>query len=410
MPVYRYTLTMLSPIHIGSGSEITPYEYIIREDPSTISNYSLIAIDINRLLSHLEESSRKTFSNFFEHDLLLPALHRRLQGFFKMHLQEGDIRWSAEASTQLVQLYKENLNQSSQRQRQFIINPMIRTGLDCKPFIPGSSIKGAIRTAVLQQVYDNSSLTAREKTRRIASRSDDKRANVKAEGSILGYTYIRKSRNRPQEALEIRADPFRSIRLSDAPLTPAHATHIQQVQILQRQDNSSSPPTSQIGILMFYEVTRSWVENYPTPVTATGTLTVDTKLATHPTNRTKKWHFDHCISRLITAEQILTACNDFYLKRLKEEYNLHYRQRKQIADVVNQLIQRAEKPDPANGESLIRLGRFSHVECITLTAPLRRAKGGKSRSLAVLQSDNNQLLCPLGWAVLKIEPLESQAG
>ena len=114
-------------------------------------------------------------------------------------------------------------------------------------------------------VYNNSSLTAREKTRRIASRSKDKRANVKAEASILGYTYIRKNGNRSQEALEIRADPFSSIRLSDAPLTPSHATHIQQVQILQRQDNFSISPAGQIGILMFYEVTRSWLENYPTP-------------------------------------------------------------------------------------------------------------------------------------------------
>ena len=56
MPAYRMTLTMLSPVHIGTGEEIEPVEYVVRKRANGGDAACLLySIDLPRMLSRLSE-------------------------------------------------------------------------------------------------------------------------------------------------------------------------------------------------------------------------------------------------------------------------------------------------------------------------------------------------------------------
>ena len=63
MPTYRMTITMLSPVHVGSGEEIDPVEYVVRQESNGGQRTSfLYAIDLPGLLSRLSDAQRREFN------------------------------------------------------------------------------------------------------------------------------------------------------------------------------------------------------------------------------------------------------------------------------------------------------------------------------------------------------------
>ncbi len=376
MPVYDLTLQMLSPVHVGTGDEIDPTEYVVREVPKHRGSFELLALDLPRLLSSLTPPERAKFDAAVRDKSVtlvrrFIAEHPRLSQF---------VRWQAQADAELHSHYKNGLTSGSAR---LAVHPMTRDAVTGRPYIPGSTIKGALRTAWIARKA--APLAPKEAPWRGEDRHFEPR--------VLGY--LDDSTGRPR--VELRADPFRALRISDAPLCDDDTNIITRVTIYKPDRSAGQPDPA--GIQMFYDMTFSRLDAPDDPVTAAGRLAIDDRLA-QTRARSDRWNFDHCVADGFSAEELLDACHAFYAERLQQEFaKFHDRNPRaaQHREPLGRLRAAADHRTP--GTALIRLGRFNHFECVTV-APFARPPergAGKTRTLA-------DGWMPLGWACLTLRP------
>jgi CRISPR-associated protein Csm5 len=375
MPEYALTVRPLSPVHVGGSDVLSADEYIVRSDGEF---FFLHAWDPARFFPGLSPEQRSEFDRLIDAGgptAVRQFLHRTVD-------PDRHARWSAGASPELHKLYRRELQSAS---AELEIHPMVRTGTRSRPYLPGSSIKGALRTAVIQHLLDGNRILANQASGAASGRP--KYADRDVEAIVLGN-------RRPNGRPDLRADPFRAVRLSDCRL-PDDATSIDPVDLVSLRPRRRAADPS--GILLFYEMTFSAVDGEDIP--AVGTLTVDTRLAEANAKRARGSESPHPVSRpggeILTAERILDACNHFYLPRLEDEADRLRVARPTLSDACDRLLDLAD--DRSDRQALIRLGRFSHVECVTLAPPLRRASGGTTRGLAAGQA-------PMGWAMIELTP------
>ena len=62
MKVYKLFLEILTPIHIGDGSDIEPYEYVIDEQ--------FHKIDLTKFLLNLSREDQDQFNHLLESDII----------------------------------------------------------------------------------------------------------------------------------------------------------------------------------------------------------------------------------------------------------------------------------------------------------------------------------------------------
>jgi len=404
---YRMTLTPLVPLHVGTGEILSPTDYVIRAFGEGEDAYHVLyALDLSRLLASLSDAERADFCRAA--DATDPVAVRRWLDA-RPHLAERFARWSVPVSPRLYGLYRQDLDETRTRgPRELAVHPMTRTG--ARPYIPGSSIKGAIRTAVLQGLIDEgkggaAALAAKYGLESRRRRGSFRREAACIEAEVLGYLA-------PGDRPDLRADPFRAVRVGDAPLRGPAAGDVSAVEPVYHHNigpaRTGGRRRSETGIQMFYEMTYSAFdmtysafddEDPAQQVRAEGTLTIDDRLAATDARGAARWSFRRCVSRPLSAGFILEACRRFYTARLEEEAVKVSRAVPEAGEAYAFLKREAGRLAP-DTEALVRLGRFSHLECVTLGEPLRRARGGRSRTLAPGG-------VPLGWAVLRLEKPDS---
>ena len=120
-------LSTLTPLHIGNGENYTSAEFVVRGD-------KILRIDTNKIFTLLDKKNQERFIQELEHP---PA---QMDYFVK------DIPLSE------ITLYSARLKGGMPVE----IQEQIKTG--GKAYIPGSSIKGAIRTAILYNQVDEGNI------------------------------------------------------------------------------------------------------------------------------------------------------------------------------------------------------------------------------------------------------------
>ncbi len=130
----RYEIEVISPVHIGSGGTISPIEYVVEDN--------FYRADMDRLF----EDERFDTDGFIE-DAKAGAFYlgRFAPGVAKEHVRYA-LEITPSARTNLQQLIG-RLSRSSE------VREHIKTKDEA--YIPGSSVKGAIRTAILWWVLKN---------------------------------------------------------------------------------------------------------------------------------------------------------------------------------------------------------------------------------------------------------------
>ena len=146
--IYQVEATCLTPVHISSGDEIKSWEYIVTDD-KTFYRLDLFAffkkiIDKNpdKVWALLEEGNLIKIRNF------IYSQREKLSGILeKTYLYKNKV------SDKFYELYEKNISdqQKHEESNQLIIKEFIRSNNE--PFIPGSSIKGALRTALENSGY-----------------------------------------------------------------------------------------------------------------------------------------------------------------------------------------------------------------------------------------------------------------
>jgi CRISPR-associated protein Csm5 len=335
---YKIRAEILTPVHIGDGSELEPLEYVIKD--------RFYKVKLGEWLSSLSDEKASEFKKLTGRDYAQKAVLTSLRKFVRDNIEVDNFNeWSTDVSDAVIKRYDEKFDAP---ENQLPMSPFIRTAQ--KPYLPGSSIKGAIRTAYLNSL--SKEMTVREK-----------RADL-VEGELLHA--INQREGKPP-VFSIDKDPFRAVKIKDAFL-PDNSTFFSEVINYNRKDSSINPTSIQI----LSEVTYGKLLNRPLSVEIE--IVIDKKVLSH-TECGLYAHKDY-----VTLENLLEACDSFYRNCLKEE-----RDRFLSNTTGGEYIQRTyqEILDASEGGFLFRLGWGSGLISMTISKGLRKPEKsyGKSKHL-----------------------------
>ncbi len=336
----KLTCTILSPVHVGTGEEIAVYDYFIQSG-------LLIKVSMDRVIRSLSPDEIEEFNKLNDDGNYL--------GIRKFLIQKSrDRNWLTKVSDftipvsgEVEKKYVENIGNP---ENQLLIRLNQRTSISNNPIIPGSSIKGAIRTAILSKLglqFDDLPLKPQQ-----------------TEGKLLNIYKINK---RGKRFFDVGKDPFKYLKISDVHFTHGNTIINTVKNIVKESDNLIRVNEMQ----MIHEVFNSFL---------TGT-----NLQFELTIRLAQMRVGGTI---LNKKYIIEACRQFYNDKLDREFNYF-----QDTIIEENILKIKDQIDFTN-EFLIRVGRFSGKESITLDKH-RKGKPSQTRNLA----DGKY---PMGWILCKI--------
>jgi CRISPR-associated protein Csm5 len=337
MGKYRLQCEILSPVHIGAGDEIDPLDYII-------DGGRLYRIAFEKFVMAMTDVERSRFEALLNKGDLIGV-----REYIVAHVDKvRSSRYSIEVSKQVENLYKSKLGHP---QNQLRICPFTRSPGEYKAFIPGSSIKGAIRTAIVSEIAKTSRLPK--------PRSPEEEREF--ESKVLGYK-------------DAKSDPFRAVKVGDESLKKEDLTVREVKNVLKKKEGGLASNEIQL----MFEVSHSSITGKE--------VRFDTAISIDEGLLNTKF-----LGRAIGFEEIARSCKDFYTEKMENEHKKFYKG-SEVEPFSNHLL----NTPTDKGSFIIRLGRFCGVESVTLDdyrnprPPGNKTVWGTSRNLA-------EGLYPMGW-------------
>lgn len=389
----HYTLkyTPLSPVHIGADESYEPGNYVIDDEAG-----ALYGFDSDASIKGLSEAEKKqllAIVNGKPDDTMLT----KVQAFFHHHQEKlvAFARPPLPTASGVKALYEKRIGKVAQVESQGkrVINKLeidrtFYNPVDGNPLLPGSSIKGAIRTALLDSLNDQ---------------KDRKERNQQLQERLFDGKF--------------HTDPMRLVALGDASWQGLKDRPTCQVTFAV---NRKRKPVYKNGQLVqsqaeasnLYQLLESVNPQYQSFV---GSLTLHAP-KTIVKDRLK------LPTKEFSIKEITNACNSFYvnlfqeeIKDLKERNYLHSDWAKQVEQILGDgLLKKL-----ASGRAfLLRLGRHSGAEGLTLNGirsiKIMQGRGEKPKYEKApltwwLAADNTQAktnLLPFGWVLVEIDPKE----
>ena len=358
-----FRLEVLTPIFVGTGEELSPLDFVIRKEGREHVLY--LADCAGWLQAHAADPA--IGAALAEGDML------RLRRLLTEQLDEklyglARLPFTLPATAQNLQRRIDDPRSNSKAE----ILPLPRSAVSGCAFLPGSSLKGALLTPLMDYL-DN---------RHTAGQGDLRSATAAFRS---GYT----------EALkkmfgDIGNHAMQALKVADIPLAP-QATGIVAAREIRRAANPQKPGTPKppceallpvVGGLPLY-----------------GSLHLDC--------RSGQPAVELPGGEVLPWQRIGALCNAFYGKRFRQEWDTFYAlpHLERVRQALQPVRARVERLDPAR-EWLVRVGRYSHLECMTVSrnAPQHKKGYGKTRTLA----DGT---LPFGWVILHFcRPEEYEAG
>jgi CRISPR-associated protein Csm5 len=389
LKTYRLALTPLSPIHIGCGEDFEPTNYVIDEGVLYGFDPSRAALNSTQLTN----LARVADGN----DILA------IQRFFKSNakafkeIADTKIPVCAGINTEYAELGKPANRESSGKKvaNQFFIERHEQTGRGGLPYIPGSSFKGAVRTAILDTLNGGKKPTQQD--------IDHK-----------GKLHVDWMEKRLLGGGDFATSPLRLVKISDFMPAPGLKRKVLYSRNLKKEaikDGQGKPRESK-GVTLRKECIQ------PSQFRA---LLADCTLQ-QLGNQLKANITPQVDLRPVDFLELSKLINNYHLPRFHSELELLNRREfvdpdwsKSIAQLINHDV----KDKLKTGEVfLVRLGRYGGAESKTLSgdgvAQISIMQGHGQRPifqsttktvwLAGEQSDAQKHLLPFGWALVEVDP------
>ncbi len=345
LELYPVNIHVLSPIHIGTGQELDPFTYVIRDN-------NLLLIDLIKWIEDYpqqEELHRMMDSDSFA----------EIRSFIAEHIDPDSVtlgRIPIESSG-LLSTYNRVIKARDPR-NQLLIDSMTRNEISHVAYIPGSSIKGSIRTAIANHFVEAAGVTQKNK----------RDYNEKIFGKI-------------------NKDPMKNLKLSDVSLDDFGSVIVEAEEYSLKEGKSQTPKGYKEVSANLCQCGRPVV--YPL------------RLSLKPFSLNEE---------KVDVNFIIEALYRFYVPKYKDEYLKFYSSGR--ADRIRQEIapMSLEIANLKTNETLIRIGHFSHVECITLDdvrEPQTRIVKGRRMPYGTTRTLANGLY-PFGWAKLEFIDLKPE--
>ncbi len=318
MTEWRYELTPLTPLHIAAGDTIEPFEYVVHDG-------RLYKFDPEVFLLALTPAEQDEFVEVAGKNLLKARQLLSARADVIKQIAE----YSVPASAIAVAYYEQRL---SNPQSDLSIGVFIRTNR--RAYIPGSSLKGALRTALLYA--------------RAGKPIVERRAEL-FEAETFEYTRQRRDGSKYPSVVD---DPFKYFKISDGNVCE-EMTQLAAVNV----HTKSKEGWSAGKIPLLREVTWGVLADHTKARAATTVFSVSV---------------NETISRVVRQErrpawfndkEIIAACRAFYGKHLEEEAEFHRDDPASYA--FYQALEKWEKELPKDA-CLVRLGWGSGFDAVTV--------------------------------------------
>lgn len=351
--IFHFRLKTLSPLHIGCGDVYEPMSFVVDD-----VKMELVSFDPADFLGKLEEEALRRFSEICRKGTVASLIE--LYKFMNSHktLAQGS---PITCSTHFVEHYKRVLALTNRDLENGVNQFQIgRTAFNPRsgwPYIPGSAVKGAIRTAIL---------------------------NLRAKGKTINES----DANQLQKTLlggGFENDPFSLIKVSDfMPITTIQCRIVYMVNRKKKKADEAGRVPLSSPIVEVVQPNMEFV----------GSITIQENIRS-------------AIKKPVTLDEIRKAMRSFYGKERDRE------------DMDASSIDCPHIPAyPETGE-LIRLGRHSGAECLTIDGhrkikvmygPRRHPRPFRMTdhptTLWFASSDSrphdNTTLKPFGWTAMEL--------
>ncbi len=362
--ILNIKLHIITPIHIGTDDVYEPFSFVIDEKKRV-----LIEFDQLKLMDFLQSDDIQRLASIAEkEDLLL--IYKTLKNLYEKYKAKyhGD---EVSVPEELIRRYLEILRmgyfntEAKEAINKFQIHKTIYNPNDKNPYIPGSSIKGSIRTAYLSYLAEKLGIK-----------------NWTAKADELETRLLSRGTGREK----MTTDPFRMLKVSDfMPQTQVRRSILYAVN-RKKELSGGQSAAQRRGLYQLLETVM------PGSVFS-GTIKLD------------KPAREDIISSPI-PEKFLKALNYFYSKIFEQEAKFikHLGQPIDYYETVKKMLN--------ENSYLIRIGKHSGAEAVTIEGnrriKVRTRRGYEDRSspttiwLSAPSPRVNQGLKPFGWAVLEI--------
>lgn len=360
---YQCFIKTLSPIHIGCDEVYEPMGFVVDE-----SRNELTAFDPITFISQMNENDKKCFS-----DICLKGTIESILEIYKFLRRKQASGKSVQLCAGFVDHYNKTLSIATNDKRRiqqelgsFAIARTSFLSADERPYIPGSSVKGSLRTAYLNRMARGNPIPT----------PSGRHGASELEKKLLSYN-------------DIPTDPFRLVKVSDfMPVGNVQSKIVYAVNIKKESGSAAKGP---------FQI----VETIVPGTVFSGNIVVEKPLS------------ERAVQKPIQLDALLQSGRTFYSKeRNREQSEL------KAAGV--------SAPDAFFGKGTIpiRIGRHSGAESVTIEGHRNIKIMAKKRENTRFEEDHATTLwlaseeskpqsvthCkPFGWAELcEITPLLEQ--
>lgn len=362
-----FRLDILSPVHIGTGEELDPMAYLMRQEESRTRCHVL---DTRAWAA--EHPDPDALSAAFSGDNV-PAM----RGFLAKNIDPDlyALRYLEVPEPKIFKEYQDKL--ADQRtSNQLLFSPHLCCG-EQAPLLPGSSIKGALRTAVIDWLDREHQLNLK------VARAQDNRGQAyqRCLESVLG---------------PITDNAFKQLKIGDV-TGYCDSTLLVEPRELRRKAGKAATPKNKCEVLP----SRLLGERSCSVLAARIALGAPDKPGdrrlTLPGGQSWDWN------------DLAQLVNSYYQDRLLEEKNKfyglpHFASARQHFGIVEAVLAR-----PAPGQMILRVGHYSQVEFVTVrnNQPFtRKGKQGTPLPSGTTRTLANGLY-PFGW--ISLTPCDESA-
>jgi len=346
MATFRLEITPVTPLHIGSGEELPGYNYYIEDGVWYVYH-------IEDVLGALDMKTRNSLLQVATDNIMgLTAELATHAGLLKRCACY--VGQSSAAATAAWRLAAQNRSQA-------LVQRFLHGSRG--PYVPGSSLKGALRTALLFAC-----MQPRQEM------PTDRRAAAALEAEVFQY---------PINSIGI--DPLRFLKIGDSNVLAAGTTL--RTLVRWARDKNTNAWQEQVAILA--ECTPCALEQAATPGARPPGFAAQLTLAEDSRRAAQRGEHSGFAANIDT---LLAACRMFYGQHLWAERNFTKSQAG-LGTAYRALLEYAAALPPH--AALIRLGFGAGRDSVTVNTALPAPEHSRSRQLV-----DNQW--PLGWAELRV--------
>lgn len=377
MPVYHFKLTPLSPVHVGAGESIAAEDYFLeggkltRFLPAAVVR-AMTPQERQRYLGLLSGPPQQL-------DEALRMLREKAKHTSGAWIYSIDV--GPEARQALAQVIdKLDTRRGDVRTLQWNLAKRVA-------ILPGSAIKGAIRTAALSALAARKNKDEPGSWNRWESElpkvgSTAREPGKDARGVARFAQDLERTLLRRGEGIE--KDPFRFLKISDIEVPPQHV-RLDRALLLARSDRADPR-----GIQMHFERLLSRLDSVEPP-------SLNLYLAIEQPEKSWNPAMKPYLQNFMRMSYLPTMLNWHYSARLRAE-------KRMFPELSYDRIESHLADLDSSGAILLRIGRFSHFESLSAEG-LRRTLNrrgewvnvGTSRTYCAAAEDRK---LPFGWVLL----------